>query len=142
MPGEDPEEPDDPDVPGEGMKSGSAHKNIRTRRSFAAAKLRFKQKWSDVLVVDDLPSHTAHTLCESHNSAGPSFVNVDHGFFCDMQTRTVHPVCDKETKQTEVCFDTEQNELGRLPNFFIFTTPLHGDIGHLEPILSHYPSNR
>lgn len=101
-------------------------KNVtrRTRRSVAAAKLRFEQKWGDILVVDDLSSHTAHTLCESSTSAGPSFVNVDDGYFCDMQTKTVYPVCEEEKKeqQQKVCFDTEQNELGMLTNFDVYCT--------------------
>lgn len=87
-------------------------KRSRARRSAAEAKLAFEQKFRDKLVVDDVPSHNAHALCESANSAGPSFVNLEHGYFCDMQTKTIHPVC-KEQNDKSVCFDMEQKDLGK-----------------------------
>lgn len=87
----------------------------RQRRSLAAAaKLRFQQKYGNMLVIDDLDSHKAHTLCESSSSAGPNFLNPKDGFFCDMETKTVYPVCEPQNNGT-VCFDVEQNELGKLP---------------------------
>lgn len=87
-------------------------KRSKPKRSAAEAKLAFEEKYRDKLVIDDVPSHNAHALCESAASAGPSFVNPEHGYFCDMQTKTIHPVC-KEKNGTIVCFDTEQNHLGR-----------------------------
>ncbi|KAK2608146.1 hypothetical protein N8I77_006774 [Diaporthe amygdali] len=109
------QETDDHGVPLSYSKPATSRENARTRRSVAVAKFRFEQKWSNVLVVDDLPAHSAHTLCESSSSAGPSFVNEEDGYFCDMETRTVYPVC-KQQSHTDVCFDTEQNDLGELPN--------------------------
>ncbi|KAL2285018.1 hypothetical protein FJTKL_08546 [Diaporthe vaccinii] len=86
-------------------------KRSKPKRSAAEAKLAFEEKYRDKLVIDDVPSHNAHALCESAGSTGPSFVNPEHGYFCDMQTKTIHPVC-KGKNGTSVCFDTEQNELG------------------------------
>lgn len=63
-----------------------------------------------MLVIDDLPSHTAHGLCESATSAGPSFVNPEHGYFCDMQTKTIHPIC--QGQNSTICFDMEQKQIG------------------------------
>lgn len=68
-----------------------------------------------MLVINDLESQRAHTLCESSSSAGPNFLNPKDGFFCDMQTKTVYPVCASQN-QTTVCFDLEQNELGKMPS--------------------------
>lgn len=67
-----------------------------------------------MLVVDDLDSHDAHTLCESRSSAGPSFLNPKKGFFCDMETKKVYPVCEAQNRGA-VCFDVEQNQLGKAP---------------------------
>lgn len=92
----------------------------RTRRSVAAAKLRFEQKWGDILIIDDAPAHTAHSLCQSPNSAGPSFLNEEEGYYCDMHSKTLHPVCKKEKEQDKVCFDTEQIELGKLSKFDVY----------------------
>lgn len=93
----------------------------RTRRSVqAAAKLRFEQKWGDVLIIDDVPAHTAHSLCQSPNSAGPNFLNEEEGYYCDMHSKTLHPVCTKKEEQDKVCFDTEQNELGKSLRFDVY----------------------
>ncbi|KKY32485.1 hypothetical protein UCDDA912_g07557 [Diaporthe ampelina] len=88
-------------------------KRSKSRRTAAEAQLAFEQKYGNMLVVDDVPSHTAHALCESATSAGPSFVNPEHGYFCDMQTKTIHPVC-KMQNGTAVCFEMEQEQLGKL----------------------------
>lgn len=87
-------------------------KRSKPRVSAAEAKLAFEEKYRDKLVVDDVPSHNALALCESAASAGPSFVNPEHGYFCDMQTKMIHPVC-KEQNGTDVCFDMEQRDLGK-----------------------------
>lgn len=94
----------------------------RTRRSVAAAKLRFEQKWGDILFIDDVPDHTAHTLCQSPNSAGPNVLNEEEGYYCDMLSKTLHPVCkkEKEQEQDKVCFDTVQRELGKSLNFDVY----------------------
>lgn len=59
----------------------------QTRRSFS-------ERFGNVLVVDDLPEHTATSLCESATSSGPDFVNPDDGVFCDMKTKTMYPLCN------------------------------------------------
>ncbi|KAG6368611.1 hypothetical protein INS49_002824 [Diaporthe citri] len=87
-------------------------KRSKPKLSAAEAKLAFEEKYRNKLVVDDVPAHNAHALCESASSAGPSFVNPEHGYFCDMQTKTIHPVC-KEQDGKDVCFDMEQRELGK-----------------------------
>lgn len=59
-----------------------SRKRDKPRRSVAEAKLAFERKYGNILVIDDLPSHTARSLCESTTSAGPSFVNPEHGYYC------------------------------------------------------------
>lgn len=86
-------------------------KRTKPRRSAAEAKLAFEEQWRDKVVVDDIPSHTAHALCEAAGSAGPSFVNPEDGYFCDMETKEIYPVC-KVQKGEHICFDLEQSELG------------------------------
>lgn len=108
-------ETDDHGRPVKKPKPAADPGHTRPRRSVAAAaRLRFQQKYSNMLVIDDLDSHRAHALCESSSSAGPNFLNPTDGLFCDMDTKTVYPVCPPQN-QTTVCFDVEQNELGEIP---------------------------
>ncbi|KAG8159251.1 hypothetical protein KVR01_010912 [Diaporthe batatas] len=91
-------------------------KRNKPRRSVAEAKLAFDKKYSNMLVIDDLPSHTARSLCESKSSAGPNFVNPEHGYYCDMKAKAIHPVCSgahNPRRNNTFCFDMEQNELGK-----------------------------
>jgi hypothetical protein len=91
-------------------------KRRRPRRSVAEAKLAFEQRYGDLLVIDDLSYHTAHSLCESDTSAGPSFVNPVEGYYCNMKTKTLHPICSEDRRprgqNRTVCFDMEKNDLG------------------------------
>lgn len=87
-------------------------KRTHPKRSATEAKFAFEQQWRDKVVVDDVSSHNARALCESDTSAGPSFVNPEDGYFCDMRTKKIHPVC-KEKDGKFVCFDVDQNDLGK-----------------------------
>ncbi|KAG8165942.1 hypothetical protein KVR01_004494 [Diaporthe batatas] len=90
--------------------------HARSRRAAAAAaaaSLRFQRKYSNMLVINDLDEHRAHDLCGSTSSAGPNFLNPKDGFFCEMQTKTVYPVCTAQN-HTSACFDTEQGQLGKM----------------------------
>lgn len=44
------------------------------------------------LVVSKISQHKAADLCNSKTSWGPDFVGSD-GYFCDMHTKTMTPVC-------------------------------------------------
>ncbi|POS71966.1 hypothetical protein DHEL01_v209640 [Diaporthe helianthi] len=94
----------------------ASRKRTKNRRSVTEAKVAFESKYSNMLVIDDLPSHTASSLCQSATSAGPNFVNPEHGYFCDMKTKTIHPVCSgahSPRQNSTLCFDMEQTELGK-----------------------------
>ncbi|KAL6721491.1 hypothetical protein ACLMJK_000595 [Lecanora helva] len=60
-----------------------------------------------VLVISDIQKHSAEELCASDSSHGPDFVSKYENKFCDMETKTIHPLCDGSL-QTE-CFDIDQN---------------------------------
>ncbi|KAF1981686.1 hypothetical protein K402DRAFT_386033 [Aulographum hederae CBS 113979] len=45
------------------------------------------------LVQSSFDQHSAETLCNSETSWGPDFIGAD-GKFCDMETHTLHDVCD------------------------------------------------
>lgn len=49
-------------------------------------------------------------LCESDTSHGPDFVSHSEGFFCDMGTKEVWPVCNK-TEAEVGCYDWESHSL-------------------------------
>lgn len=98
-------------------------KRNRPRRSVAEAELAFKKKYGKILVIDDLPSHTAIGLCQSATSAGPNFVNPDEGYYCDMELKAIHPVCSEThspRQNSTSCFDMEQNELGKHVQLYTF----------------------
>lgn len=74
------------------------------------------QRFSDTVVVETYEHHTARALCEDWRSAGPNFVNLNEGLFCEMTTRTLYPVCkttpDGQSERNVQCFDVEQMLLG------------------------------
>ena len=59
-----------------------------------------------VLVVSDIEAHSAEDLCTSGSSFGPDFVSQYEKKFCDMATKTTHPLCGGSV-QTD-CFDIDQ----------------------------------
>ena len=59
-----------------------------------------------VLVISDIEAHSAEDLCASDFSRGPDFVSQYEKKFCDMTTKTTHPLCDGSVKTD--CFDVDQ----------------------------------
>ena len=57
------------------------------------------------IVESKIHTHTATSLCESKTSRGPDFVSLTEGKFCDMETKTLWPVC--KDKVDDDCFDND-----------------------------------
>jgi len=53
--------------------------------------------------------HSAKALCESATSFGPDFVNVEEGYFCDMDAKRMWPLCTDEI--TNNCFNNAANKM-------------------------------
>lgn len=45
------------------------------------------------LITSRNPQQSARELCEDSNSAGPDFISLHEGLFCDMVTRELKPLC-------------------------------------------------
>lgn len=73
------------------------------RRARRQSQISQPQPLRDQLVVSDVSSHSARELCESRTSAGPDFVSVSEGLFCDMAGKVLWPLCSEEV--TAACFD-------------------------------------
>ncbi|KAK5074994.1 hypothetical protein LTR64_001199 [Lithohypha guttulata] len=67
------------------------------------------QPLHDHLVVSNVTSHSAREVCESRTSAGPDFVGVVEGLFCDMAEKILWPLCDAGIYTD--CFDLESKIL-------------------------------
>lgn len=61
------------------------------------------------VVISDFKAHTAVEVCGSKTSRGPSFVSTQDGMYCDMSTKTTHPVCSASV--TAGCFDVDAKQL-------------------------------
>ncbi|KAK7425868.1 hypothetical protein QQZ08_007582 [Neonectria magnoliae] len=59
------------------------------------------------LVVSTISRHKAENLCSSETSWGPDFVGTD-GMFCDMDTKTLIPLCS--TKKVQGCIDIDDEK--------------------------------
>ena len=68
------------------------------------------QYMSGHLVVSRVTDHSAELLCTDDNSAGPDFVSVVEGLYCDMTEKVLDPLCSASTNGT-TCFDTTTNSL-------------------------------
>ncbi|KAF2088543.1 hypothetical protein K490DRAFT_64592 [Saccharata proteae CBS 121410] len=61
---------------------------------------------SSKLVVSSISQHNATDLCANEMSHGPDMVD-SHGYYCDMDTKTVHPLCS--VAQTDDCVDFDES---------------------------------
>lgn len=66
-------------------------------------------KMAERLWVNSRPSQSAKELCNSRTSRGSDFVSVNEGLFCDMETKTLHPLCS--TDKSVECFDLHADKL-------------------------------
>ncbi|KAI5357535.1 hypothetical protein Slin15195_G038960 [Septoria linicola] len=66
-------------------------------------------KMAERLWVNSRHGQSAIELCNSPTSRGSDFVSVDEGVFCDMSTKTLHPLCS--AKKTVGCFDLDADKL-------------------------------
>lgn len=63
----------------------------------------------DRLVVTPYAKHSAVELCNSESSWGPDEVSLTERMFCDMDTKTLYPLCDDQTGIN--CFDLDAETL-------------------------------
>ena len=63
------------------------------------------QRSAERLIVSSRPSQSARFLCDSPTSRGSDFVSVAEGLFCDMETKTLYPVCSPSS--VSACFDLD-----------------------------------
>ncbi len=56
------------------------------------------------LVVSSHASHTATELCQSETSRGPDFISLIDGYFCDMETHEILPLCNSATNNSTECY--------------------------------------
>lgn len=62
------------------------------------------------LVVSNSETFSAKDLCKDEHSWGPDFVSLSDGFFCDMATKTVKPLCAEGVE--EDCFQLDAAAAG------------------------------
>jgi hypothetical protein len=62
-----------------------------------------------LVVSRDADNHKTERLCNTANSVGPDFLNLAEGQFCNMQDKTLWPVCSNQD-QTD-CFDVDTKQL-------------------------------
>ncbi|KAK5630492.1 hypothetical protein RRF57_006207 [Xylaria bambusicola] len=63
----------------------------------------------DKLIITSMAAHSAQELCDSETSWGPDTVSTVENLFCDMETKTLYPVCAGTA--TTSCFDLENESL-------------------------------
>lgn len=64
------------------------------------------------LIASPHDRHSAKELCESESSHGPDFISSSEGIFCDMDTKTHWPLCDRTTEKECYHWDTHSLVLG------------------------------
>ncbi|PVH76724.1 hypothetical protein DL98DRAFT_640301 [Cadophora sp. DSE1049] len=70
------------------------------------AAIKARPEWMESrLVVSNITQHSATNLCTSATSWGPDFVSESEGLFCDMGTKTLTPLCEKEN--VEGCLNVD-----------------------------------
>lgn len=84
----------------------------QARKNTRAVRKRSAQMEVEVEYV--ISNHTAEEterLCSSPSSFGPNFVSLTSNQFCDMETKTVWPLCNTPGAPESGCFDLETKEI-------------------------------
>lgn len=68
------------------------------------------QKSAEQLIVNSRPQQSAIELCNSPMSRGADFVSTAEGLFCDMDTKTLYPICSAGVAADLDCFDIDSKE--------------------------------
>lgn len=63
---------------------------------------------TNALIVSNYTSQPAEQLCNSDTSWGPDFVGHD-GNFCDMETKTVTPLCTSQ--DVNGCIEVDEDQM-------------------------------
>ena len=88
-----------------------------------------RQTHQDTIVITNLSAHNVTELCTHPRSRGPSIVNTLEGFFCDMASGTLWPICSETTSCG--CLD-----MGPVTQSSNLTTSVSG-LGHLGHLGHH-----
>ncbi|KAJ8106598.1 hypothetical protein ONZ43_g7013 [Nemania bipapillata] len=64
----------------------------------------------DTLIVTPYPDHSARELCNSTTSWGPDTVSLNERLFCDMETKSLFPLCGDNGVIT-FCFDLQTERM-------------------------------
>lgn len=81
----------------------------RRRRRNTRRQASSFQPLPDQLVVSNVTCHSAKEVCGSATSAGPDFVSVAEGLFCDMEEKVIWPLCSEVTNES--CFDLNERAM-------------------------------
>lgn len=69
---------------------------------------------NEVIIAPLRKYGSAVQLCESWNSVGPDYANVEEGLFCEIETKTLYPICGSIAGGDDgksMCFDVERKSL-------------------------------
>lgn len=66
----------------------------------------------DRIVVSNVTQHSAEELCSSETSWGPDFIGSD-GYFCDMSSKTLTPLCSKQNVNGCINFDDDDKAISK-----------------------------
>jgi hypothetical protein len=63
---------------------------------------------NELIVSNNITSHSASDLCSSNISRGPDFIGSD-GLYCDMGSKTLTPLCSTEDVDGCLAIDDTTN---------------------------------
>ncbi|PKS08638.1 hypothetical protein jhhlp_005025 [Lomentospora prolificans] len=81
----------------------------RGTSSGPSARRKRSQRMSERLIVTPHAKHSAVELCNSETSWGPDEVSLTERMFCDMETKSLYPLCKNGIEEN--CFDLEKKFL-------------------------------
>lgn len=82
---------------------------IRSRQTIQQRRANNNACMDSEVIVSQADDHSARELCQSHTSAGPDFVHVKEGWYCDMCAHELWPVCSD--KVLSGCFDMATHKM-------------------------------
>ena len=78
------------------------------------ARIQREERWVNQVARQRNNQHSARSVCATPNSYGPNFLSEWDGWFCDLQSHTLYPVCERDDQDKRACYDVEVGEIREL----------------------------
>ena len=78
------------------------------------ARIQRDERFAKQVARQRTNGHSAIAVCQNPNTVGPNFLSLHDGWFCDITSRILYPVCEPNDQNKRACYDLEEEEIREL----------------------------